>query len=526
MSGYFWSIFFGSFVLEDVALISAIALMNENKLSFTAAFIAGFLGICIGDLGLYAIGYLGSRFGLEQRFQIFKKHRLAIAKFKESQAMSVSIFISRAIPGTRIPTYVASGFFRYSLWKFIWLTIVSVALWVWAALLGGRSLQQAFMTHWLLGLALCLVCFQILKFIIPRLSDRWLRKSLRHSWRQWLHFEFWPALLFYLPIVPLYIYLSLKHRSFFMPFYANPHLCNGGLIGESKWDFLHHLDPTAPSTLRALRLDPDLDFLTVREKIDTANFNFPFIIKPDVGQRGFGVRIIRNDFDLTEYLLLSHFPMILQELSLLPNEAGVFYIRPPHAKQGHLFSITDKKFPTVVGDGQSKLGDLILKDLRARIIASVYFSRLKDTLDTIPESGQIIPLSECGNHCQGAIFENGQDLKSPELLRAIEAIAQKIPDFYFGRFDLRYKSRETLMAGKDFEIVEINGAGSEATHIWDKNTSLWQAYKTLGNQWSTLFQIGHAVRDQNPAATKLHLTAFFKECSKVFFRKETLSTSS
>lgn len=523
---YLVSVFLGTFIFEDLALVSSLALMAENKISFLGAFLACFLGISLGDVVLYAIGYAASKFGFENDFKFFKKHSATLSKMKRSQALTYSIVISRVIPGTRLPTYLAAGFLKYPFLNFLFLTILSVFAWVLIALVGGESLHYLFMDQWMLSLILFLAFLQLLKSIVPRLTDRWKRKATLHSWRQWLHFEFWPAPLFYLPIVPFYIYLSIRHRSLLVPFYASPHLKHGGLIGESKWDLLQYLKPEDASTLKTLKVSQDLDFMDARNILEEYKINYPFILKPDVGQRGYGVRIIKNDFDLTEYLLLSQSERIIQSLSKFQREAGVFYVRNPKQSTGTIFSITDKKFPFVLGNGMTKLGDLILNDPRARIIACTYFSRLQEHLDSVPEKGEIVYLSECGNHCQGAIFFNGENLISQELTQEIDRIAKQIPDFYFGRFDIRYEDSQALMQGRRFEIVEINGSGSEATHIWDANTKLLEAYKTLFTQWSLLFEIGDQVGRLPNMNTKVHVGLFLKDCAKVLFRRESLSVSS
>jgi membrane protein DedA with SNARE-associated domain len=523
---YFISIFLGTFILEDVALISSLALIAENKISFQAAFLACFLGISLGDLALYFLGYAASRFGTETKFKFFSKHKDTFEKMKKSQALSYSIVISRFIPGTRLPTYLASGFLKYSFFNFLFLTVASVFVWVLIAFAGGKSLHYLFKDHWLFSLILFIIFLQWIKSIVPKLMDTWQRKAMLYSWRQWLHFEFWPALLFYLPIVPYYIYFSIRYRSFYNPFYASPHLKHGGLIGESKWDLLQHLNPKNLSTLTSLKISKDINAQEIKDILQIKNINYPFILKPDVGQRGFAVRIIRNDSDLMEYLNLNKSEIIIQRLSQLKSEAGVFYVRQPNENKGSIFSITDKKFPFVIGDGVTKLGDLILKDARARIIASVYFSRLQEQLDTVPEQNQIVPLSECGNHCQGAVFLNGKDLISDELTQEIDRIAKQIPDFYFGRFDIRYDTALSLMQGQKFEIVEINGSGAEATHIWDAKTTLIEAYRTLFAQWGMLFEIGHQVKNLPHVKSQVHLGSFFKDCAKVFFRKDSLSVSS
>lgn len=500
--------------------------MAQHKMSFTSAFLACFLGISIGDLGLYFIGYTIHRFNLGHQKGFFAKYRASLSTIKNSKILTYSIVISRFIPGTRLITYLGAGFVQYSLWQFLGLTVITVFLWVLVALLSGKSLNLVFTNHWILLLTSYLFCINIFKSFIPKLSNHWQRKALLHSWRKWLYFEFWPAPFFYLPIVPYYIFLAIKHRSLFMPFYACPHMAHGGLIGESKWDFLKHLNPNDFSTLKTLKINKDIEFLKVREILSLEQIEFPFIIKPDVGQRGFAVRIIRSDSELSDYLIHGSFDRIIQKLSLLPGEAGIFYVRKPSELVGRIFSITDKRFPFVLGDGKTKLGDLILQDPRARIIAAVYFERLKQHLDNILARNEKFYLSECGNHCQGAIFLNGNQLVSEQLTQAIDKVAKQIPDFYFGRFDVRYLNHESLTQGKNFEIVEVNGAGSEATHIWDPDTKLTEAYFTLFEQWSLLFAIGNEVHLLPIQKTQLNIFGFLKECAKVAFRKGKLVVSS
>ena len=50
--------------------------------------------------------------------------------------------------------------------------------------------------------------------------------------------------------------------------------------------------------------------------------------------------------------------------------------------------------------------------------------------------------------------------------------------FYYGRIDLKAKSLEDFQNG-NFVILEINGANSEATHIYDPNFNLIKAYKEV-----------------------------------------------
>ncbi len=561
---HFLTLVFMTFALEDAALALSVVWVGHGSITFFSAFMACFLGISIGDIALYILGRWVASIDFNKpvtdvksnQTYYFRLKNLVLKKFsflkklnsfkpdKKTEAfISYSVVISRFIPGTRIPAYVGAGLLKYSFLKFFILTLLSVAVWVLLVLLGGNSLYNFFKGNLVFALLGFFILLMIAKSLFPKLMDYWQRRALIYSFLKWTRFEFWPPWLFYAPVVPLYIYRSLKGGSFILPFYSNPQILNSGLMGESKWDFLIHLKQNDPTTLKSKLLGINLSLEERKNYIIEENFRYPFILKPDVGQRGYGVRIIRSYQELDEYLKETEkLPLVLQALSHFPMEAGIFYYRKPSEVKGHLFSITDKKFPAVVGDGKTRLGDLILNDKRARIIAPVYFQRLKNRnfdstfiakpygLNEMIQKNESIQISECGNHCQGAIFENGENLKSETLLNRIDQIAKTIPDFYFGRFDIRYLNPEKLKMGLDFEIVEINGAGSEATHIWDKNTSLVEAYKVLWQQWKLLFDIGYEIKQEillkKRIKKNVHVWQFLKEVGRVVFRKDHISISS
>ncbi len=519
------TLFLSTFVLEDVALASALVLISQGQMTFFEAVSICSLGIGVGDLGLYFLGRWASLVPYLRKKTHSPQFKTFLNSLKKNRKMDYAVVISRAVPGTRIPTYLAAGVAKYSLLRFFILTVLSVVAWVVAALYFGRAFFSLFENQWALALVLFFVALFVLKKIFSLFKDEWSFKVAKHSWRKWLHFEFWPAWFFYLPIVPYYIYLSALYRSLLIPFYASPNFKHGGLIGESKWDFLKHLDVQSKSTLPFIIIEKSLSTSQILNLLEEHKIQFPLIVKPDVGQRGFAVRIVDSEQELWTYLDLCEGAVIAQQKSQYASEAGIFYIRHPNSTRGSLFSITDKKFPLVIGDGETRLGDLILADRRARIIASTYFKRHKERLGQVLAPGEKYLLAECGNHCQGALFYNGNYLATEELLNAVEQIALRIPDFYFGRLDIRYLDEASLKRGLHFEIIEINGAGSEATHIWDPNTKILDAYKTLFHQWNHLFSIGAFVKKQG-LCKKPEVFRFFVDSFKVYFRKGPLTTSS
>jgi hypothetical protein len=88
---------------------------------------------------------------------------------------------------------------------------------------------------------------------------------------------------------------------------------------------------------------------------------------------------------------------------------------------------------------------------------------------------------------------------------------QAIPDFHFGRLDVKFDNITALRKGKDFRIIEINGVGSEATHIWDSNTSLWSAYRDQFEHYRLAFKIGAEMRRRGAKSTPfLELLSYWR----------------
>jgi len=326
--------------------------------------------------------------------------------------------------------------------------------------------------------------------------------------RQLSLFEFWPASIFYLPVVVRWVMLAIRHRGLTLPTLANPGIEAGGLCGESKSAILAVLDKAAPDHVaRSIVLDtPVFDTASAREatsltaralsSLRAAGLELPVVAKPDIGCKGTGVRVVRDATALAAYL--GEFPagerVVLQELVDVDGEAGIFYARRPDEATGRIISMTLKYFPEVIGDGRSTLRQLIANDRRAKLLLRIYLPRLAARLGEVPPAGQPVRLVFVGNHCKGAVFRDGSAQVTPAMVACFDRIARALPEFYFGRFDVRFSSLAGLKRGEGFKIIEVNGAGSEATHIWDKNTRLFDAYRTLFEQFDLAFEIGRMNR--------------------------------
>jgi hypothetical protein len=319
----------------------------------------------------------------------------------------------------------------------------------------------------------------------------------KNRFRTMLHWEFWPPAVFYIPVALKYLLLGIRYRSISLPTLGNPGMRTGGMIGESKYETIAELANAHPAFVTETYLAP---FESIEQQVNVIgelrrerNLEYPLVLKPDVGQRGFGFKLIHSDAEARSYVEIFRRDTLLQRYAAGPYEAGILYWRLPDAARGRVFAITDKVFPEIVGDGLHSFEELIRQDPRASNLAGIYLARFASERGRVLADGERLRLVEAGNHCQGAIFLDGSQLFSEELENRIDEISRSVPGFFFGRYDVRYRDGDSLRRGQEFQIIELNGATSEATNIYDPRNTLWSAYRTLFRQWEILF----AIADQN-----------------------------
>lgn len=495
-----------TFVQEDVPTVSAALLASAGTLAWEVGLIGCFLGIWIGDALLYLLARGVGRPLIQRSWAKHWFDPAAIARSEQWFAKKGPwlLLSSRFVPGTRLPTYLAAGFLHLPFGRFLFVTGSAVALWtagifLLARLVGPNLLP--WLQQWNLGgLAIVLTMIGVVAAvrILGHVARPSFRRRVSAALGRWTRWEFWPAWLFYVPVFLHYLCLALRYRSFTLPTAANPGIFSGGIVGESKIATLRNLSATSPEftaeahliegAMLSARLE-SLERLRRQHRID-----LPFILKPDMGQRGAGVKLIRTSAQAEDYLRKTNAPLLLQRYAPGPLEVGVLYYRFPHQSRGSIFAITEKIFPTVTGDGQHTLEELVWRGDRSKFLAETYLRRLPHRRTEVLPEGESLRLVEAGNHAQGCIFQDGARLWSEPLERRIDEISQKLDGFFIGRYDIRYASEEDLRSGRNFQIVELNGAASEATNIYDARHSLWEAYATLFRQWALVFAIGAANR--------------------------------
>ncbi|WP_133407429.1 D-alanine--D-alanine ligase [Parashewanella tropica] len=311
-------------------------------------------------------------------------------------------------------------------------------------------------------------------------------------------FEFLPSWFFYTPVVLQSAVLSLIHLDWALPLIANPAIKLSGMVGESKHDiFTSAGKNTREWILPYIALTKDQNkieslLIDAKDQLAKRKLSYPLVAKPDLGCRGVGVKLIRSDEQLRSYI--ESFPLsgrfLLQEKSKYSAEAGVFYVRQPGESRGKIISMTLKYSPRVIGDGKTTLKELIERCPRAGKLQHLYLPRHSENLDFVVGKKDEFQLAFAGSHTFGAIFRDGNQFITQALEQKLDEILSDFEGFHYGRLDLKFQDIQTLMNGECFDILEINGASSEAAHIWDSDAALSDIFSTLLKQYRLLYQIG------------------------------------
>lgn len=352
------------------------------------------------------------------------------------------------------------------------------------------------------GVTLGTLTLALARLVWNRTGRARLRAGLTRLLRQ----EYWPSWTHYLPTylrIPGW-FIRAGCRPVFTavnPGYAR----DGGVAAEKKHEILGRLRD--PGVLHARLIGPDPDRKRRAEhaaallREDAELGGYPVVCKPDQGERGRSVRIVRSDDDLRAYLDEHDEPVLVQRHHPGPIEVGVLWVRDPATIEhpdrpgphGRIYAVTHKTLPTLAGDGRRTLRDLILAHPRHRAQAAVFLERLYDRLDEVPEAGDTVVLGAAGNHAQGALFIDGSRFITPELEDRIDRMARSFEGgFDIGRFDIRCASEEDLLRGENLYVIELNGVTSEPTNIYDPSWSIFRAQRVLLGYWRSLVELGLA----------------------------------
>jgi membrane protein DedA with SNARE-associated domain len=512
----------GTFILEDTTAIAAGLLAHNGTISMPVAILGTGVGIYIGDLALYVMGAAAAR-GAKGTGWIRKRlpeARLAQLKGWLDRGSWKAVFLTRVISGTRLPVYLGAGFVGAGFAGFALWTAVAVALWT-PLVVGGTALVGGSLIAWLeqhLGRSWTTwIVAAILVFITLHLALKsWRhRRAIFIATLRALRFEFWPNWAVYGPLLPWFAWQSLRFGGARTLTATNPCWPDGGAVGESKLEGLGAFDAefTAPAfrvipaqisekalpnftdalienALAQLAAQPwtGADFSRPSES-STTPWPRPVIVKPDSGQRGIAVKLVRDANAFRAVFRASHAPLLVQRYEDGSCEVGLFVMRA-EGERARLFAICEKRFPFAVGDGRASLREIIMRDRRLRLQERVFLTRLGDEADRIPAEGERIRLANAGNHAQGCLFVDGERLRTPALEAWVKRACESARGFHYGRLDVRFADESACMRGEGGVILEANGILSEATNMYDPSFGALRAWGIMRGHWREAFRIG------------------------------------
>jgi len=311
--------------------------------------------------------------------------------------------------------------------------------------------------------------------------------SFKLKWHKLTHWEYWPLWAIYYPLFPVWLYYSIKARSFFFFNAANPAMKNGGMAMESKME-IYKMIPQQfiPKTVFVGKNESSKLAL---ERILASDIGFPFIAKPDIGMKAFGVDKIYNKDEFKNYLKRTPSHFLVQELIPYTKEVGIFYVRIPGSEKGRVTGIVSKEFLSVIGNGTNTIEELIKKEYRSHLQLKALEKKFGETLKTVLMEGEEFILVPYGSHTRGAKFVDITHKLNDGLEKVVNSICSQMREFHYGRLDVLYHSFEELCQGKNFSVIEINGAGGEATHIYDPKHSLFFAWREITKHWGYMNQV-------------------------------------
>ncbi|WP_226582320.1 VTT domain-containing protein [Acuticoccus sediminis] len=542
-------LFLMPFIREDVAIVAGSLLIVEHRLPQGLAFASLYAGIVASDVALFGLGRLAQR-SLWVRRLIARPGMDRLGEFLRAHSVTAMV-AARVLPGLIAPVYVGCGLYGVRWVVFGVTTLASAAvylvvlLWI-TTQFGEGILSRVGYWSWIVALVLVTVSIGWMRtppwgFLLrlgrsglgglrargravfgaaashggmPPLKSRTIARAERI-----------PTLIFYAPLAVQWIWLSLRYRSLSLPTVANPRIEVGGLWGESKGACLDMVSGSERRWLaryvtltRRKGASAEEDGRNALALARENALDYPLVAKPDIGWQGYGVRRVGSEDELLEYV--AAFPddatLMLQELVNWDGEAGVFYARGADEATGRILSLTLRYFPHVTGDGTRPVRDLILEDRRASWKAGAHFGLQgahgglsPEELDRVPAPGEIVRLAFIGSIRVGGNYRDASEHITPALTARFDEISRSMPEFHYGRYDIRFASLDRLEAAEDFRIIEINGAGGEAISVWDPETPLRQVYARLFEHQRLLFEIGagNRARGWKPAGPLAILNA-------------------
>lgn len=301
------------------------------------------------------------------------------------------------------------------------------------------------------------------------------------------HWESWHYHTKYIPLTPLWLWYCLRAKSMWFFTTSNPTITFGGFEGEGKQEIYQQMP--SGSFPDSIFIGSETDFERVLMLLEDSALSFPLVVKPDKGIMGYMFRRLHNADQLKRYHDFIGMNYIIQRWVEYPMEVSAFYYRMPGNLQGKVTGFLMKQPPIVTGDGKTSLKQLILKNEDLKYKSEELLVRHREHLQMVLPHGKVYALAYASNRSQGGKLISLSHEIDDRLVTVLDNISNFSGSFFYGRFDIKCTSLESLKNNRDFLVLEYNGAGAGIQHIYGNHLSLNEALRTIARHWKILYRI-------------------------------------
>ncbi len=268
-----------------------------------------------------------------------------------------------------------------------------------------------------------------------------------------------------------------------------------GLFEISKAEIANHLNPQYyPKTLLVNPKQPIEEVLGKMNSLEIS-FDNGVICKPDMGERSFGVELIRSAEDLRSYASKTKKPFLVQEKLAQHGEFTLSFFRNEDTGEFEPNVLAERMLPQVVGDGQSTVRELIAqKGYLIKQETNILKVLTEEELTFIPDSGQVQKVGIFGSVDYGVTLalrplSDDQKIQLSQFIKtALTNAHGDIYDIWFGRFDIRANSFADLLEGRAM-IIELNGAMAGPQEGLLPGMEIHERYRVFKKQYKRMHQI-------------------------------------
>jgi membrane protein DedA with SNARE-associated domain len=138
-------IILATFILEDAATIIAAMQAAAGAVSIPLALGSLYVGIVLGDAGLYGLGWLATL--VPWIYRALPPQRTEVVRAWLAGRVFKVVIVSRFLPGLRLPTYTACGYLGASFRKFILASMAATTIWTSGLFVVSMKIGDVLMAH-------------------------------------------------------------------------------------------------------------------------------------------------------------------------------------------------------------------------------------------------------------------------------------------------------------------------------------------------------------------------------------------